>query len=243
MNTLIDFIKIILLIGLIIYVYFALIKKLSNNYKVLILPFITLINSIIFGYKAYSNDDDLTLIIWLVIFLTSILLISIIFRKIYLTKQAHPINNENSLNEYKINYHSQKKYISIEFTDRNLNQIEVVKQLENENIISKSEKNIEVFNAIINLEEIDDKIEWIDKSPTNASLNNLKTLIFFLQLNYNLKGIDSTVVYKTIFLPYFDLNREVTSKTFTQTYCTVLKEINLDQTNSYKTISKILKVE
>lgn len=252
-ETIVFIIKLIICIGLILYVYFTLIKKLSNNYKVLVLPAITLINSIIFGYNAYKVADDITLIIWIIIFLTSLLLIVLVLRKIYLTKQIYPIINENSINENingnkitnksEINFHSQKKNISIEFSDKNFNQIEVVKQLEKENIISKNENNIKVFNAIINLEEIDYKIKWIDKSPTNSSLNNLKTLIYFLQLNYNLKGIDSTVVYKSIFLPYFDLNRKVSEKTFSQTYCIILQEFNNENNKSFNKISEILKID
>lgn len=117
MNTLIDFIKIILLTGLIIYVYFALIKKLSNNYKVLILPFITLINSIIFGYKANSNDDDITLIIWLVIFLTSLLLIVLVIRKIN-SKKHKPV--QTTINNTEINHNTNIDTIDNSNTFHNL---------------------------------------------------------------------------------------------------------------------------
>ena len=176
MNTVINIIIIALLIGLIIFIYFALVKKLSNNYKVLILPFITLINSIIFGNKAYSNGDDITLIIWLVIFLTSLLSIVLVFRKIYSEKYKPvqtiinntEINHNHPTNIDTINYSKtfQNSQTNIHLEQNNITDIDTV---DNSTTLNNVQNN---YNANIDLKQDVNKKEN-DANSRKKTINSL----------------------------------------------------------------------
>ncbi|MGV0923970.1 hypothetical protein [Empedobacter tilapiae] len=210
MNTLINVVIISLIIGLLIYIYFAIIKKLSNNYKVILLPLITLLISVVFGYKAFKTSEDVTLIIWLIIFFTSILLIGIIFRKIYLSKQKEVASNKTVINNY-----SEQNY-NITNIEGKLNNNHVKEKKKNDDnttnkkslIILTDEQLRKIYNFFVDNNLLADyNLEFEDfKDSFLLKPLRLKAEVPTLRVFYNHLCIQNNINFKNIktdFLTFF----------------------------------------
>ncbi len=147
----------------------------------------------------------------------------------------------NTINSSKNNNYDNK--LEFQLNNKNIKLSEIVEELEKENFFGLSSTNLNALIAIQDFQNLENKINWIDKSPTNSKLNNLKTLIFLLQNLYNLKNIDSTIIYKELFLKYFNIDRDVSKHNFTETYSKVLQEFNFNRNKRFDKISEILKLD
>ncbi|MGV0827424.1 hypothetical protein ACTS9C_00860 [Empedobacter brevis] len=154
MNEIIKTISIILFIVLLTYGFFSFIKKISNNYKVLLLPIITLLNSVFFGYKAFKTSDDIILIIWMSIFLFSILIIVSVLNRVYKINHRKHKPLENIINKTNINHNFQTNIDTIDNsktfqnsqTNNHLKQINNVTNIHSKQSSQKKEK-VDVMNS------------------------------------------------------------------------------------------------
>lgn len=98
MIIIVNIIKILIVIGLSLGLLLFIHNKFNLYYKVKILPVTTTILSILFSYHSYSNNDILSILIWICIFLFSI---SILLAYKINYKNLDHINNQNSLSQIK----------------------------------------------------------------------------------------------------------------------------------------------
>lgn len=120
----------------------------------LLLPIITLLNSVFFGYKAFKTSDDIILIIWMSIFLFSILIIVSVLNKFYKINHRKHKSIENIINKTNINHNYQTNIDTIDNsktfqnsqTNNHLEQINNVTNIHSKQSNQKKE-NVDVMNS------------------------------------------------------------------------------------------------
>lgn len=190
MNEIIKIISIILFIVLLTYGFFSFIKKISNNYKVLLLPIITLLNSVFFGYKAFKTSDDIILIIWMSIFFLSILIIVSVLNRVYKINHRNHKPLENIINKTNINHNHHTNIEIVEnsiqtnnqdiFSFKNLNESEII-ELFDSNINNIYEDSKDDFLQLLKGVIPENKIIW--KGTSGKGKTNITYTGIFILLN------------------------------------------------------------
>lgn len=228
------------------YTLFTFCQFIKNNMndkeKALLIHLTLFVISSVFIFQYYNSNEEFFAIFWLSIQLFSII---IIYKLLKLKNNNENLNTVLVSNSYLKNQLCTSCITTTKFEKINskLDIDKLVDTLVEKKFIEKNINNVKIFEAIFNSNQIELKINWIDKSPTNKKEYNLRTLIFLLSGVFELNNHQSNLIFKELFMKYFNINRDTSEETFVKTFSKINNMKISDLDGRFFQISEILKNE